>query len=251
MKEMKTIKGRDLVLIKNGALLCGYKIRKEVFKHLCETMVGTKDVPNNLLFERQQSCEDGVRFTDGDVTIWLPYSAMLFTFQVRQELTPPPVMETLAKEMIGRLTGEQLEALGKTLTPHGEEAQEVKHTMAELFASSQMFQQNPYAPVEGRNGKFWRIPRNGRKLTDQDILEMNFDVEEVPEMEREAFPRCDKRGTYLNCLALPTVDERIASNCSDLLIAGKCPRRLDKTEREKFVEDFPEEARARTFDGGI
>jgi len=251
MKEMTNVKGNNLLLVDGSVNLCGYKIRSETFKQICETMVGLKKVPRNLLFEKQQDAGDsGIRLYDSGITLWLPTSAILFSFSIKKELTPEPVMETLAKEMLDDMTEEQLEALGNVLTPHGEEVQEVKNSIAGQFASSKLFRQNPFAPFEGRDGKFWRVVERVN-MTDQDILTMNFDIEPVPEPEETRLPPCDKRATYGECLALPGVDERLASKCANMLRDGKCPKRLDKSEREKFAEDFPEEARARTFDGGF
>jgi hypothetical protein len=60
-----------------------------------------------------------------------------------------------------------------------------KNHIADLFSHSRLFQSNVFQPVNCFKNRYYKIirPDRGITLTDQDILECNFEIEEVDKPE--------------------------------------------------------------------
>lgn len=82
MKELTQMRGDSLLFIQDKGTLIGYKVTKEVFAGICEQFIDLKKRPKNLLFEKQQGCEDGIRLIEGNVTVFVPSTSIRFSFKI-------------------------------------------------------------------------------------------------------------------------------------------------------------------------
>ena len=93
MKELRNIPGTSLLLIEKPGMLCGYKIDKQVYSGILSLLAGEKAKAENLLFESQELCDDGIRFIDGPATVHVQFRHIHFSFQMKRDEEGMPLQK--------------------------------------------------------------------------------------------------------------------------------------------------------------